>query len=219
MAFECLGDVASWGEGFAPRVYVTPYEVYLWRASLSGVDFQEPKQAALFVQAIGKKIAGFDIRGICVIRGASASVDVVFTARDYLVNIWDDASDVAGFVSQDADVRASFPGLAVTSSGLFQLTGPPASVDFWLSAPILWSKSNNKPQKAFSDLLGIYEGIADDGLNLKIWNVPVVLGPPGTTPPKTTEPAGTGSSGTVIWILGGIVALALIGAKASKASK
>ena len=212
MSFECLGDVVSWGEGVLPRVYVTPREVYLWRANLSGVDFQEPKQALLFVQAIGRKIAGFDIRGICVVRGESAGVDVVFTARDYLVNVWDDAEDITGFVAQDVDLRAAFPGLQVQSAGLFQLTGPPGSLDFWVQAPIVWSKEIG-PQKAFSDLQGVYEGVADDGFNLKAWTAPVNLGPPNGSNQKQ---AGASSSGGAFWIVAGILTLALIGAKALK---
>ncbi len=209
MYFGSLGDTVAWGEGVLPRVYVTPHEVYLWRASLSGVDFQEPKDAAYFIQAIGKKIAGFDIRGICIVRGVSPQVDVVFTARDYLVDVWDNAADVNGFVSQDMDLRGRYPGVAISSSQMLQLTGPPASVDFWLSAPIVWSSSNG-PQKAFSDLDGIYEGIADDGLNLKIWSKPVNLGPSSSGEQKKQ---GSGTSYSGLWVLGGVIAAAFLGKK------
>ncbi len=211
MNFECLGDVASWGEGILPRVYVSPHEVYLWRANLSGVNFQEPRDALLFVQAIGKKIAGFDIRGICVVRGESSSVDVVFTAGSYILDFWDNAEDIKKFVAEDMDLRARFPGISVTGSGLFQLTGPPSSVDFWVEAPVVWSNSVG-PQQAFRDLQGVYEGVADEGLNLKNWKASVILGPPTG---KKEEPSQS-SSGAVIWIIGGILALALISAKVSK---
>jgi len=208
MYFGSLGDTVAWGEGVLPRVYVTPHEVYLWRASLSGVDFQEPKDAAYFIQAIGKKIAGFDIRGICVVRGASPQVDVIFTARDYLVDVWDNAANVTGFISQDMDLRGRYPGVAVTGAQMLQLTGPPASIDFWLSAPIVWSNSNG-PQKTFSDLGGIYEGKADDGLNLKVWSKPVVFGP--SSGPGKEQSGSSDHSG--LWVLGGVLAAAFLGKK------
>jgi len=211
MNFECLGDTAAWGEGILPRVYVTPYEVYLWRAKLSGVDFQEPKDATYFVQAIGRKIAGFDIRGICISRAQEVSVDVIFTASSYLLNIWDNAEDITGFISQDADLRGRYPGVQVSSSALLQLTGPPASIDFWLSAPILWSNSQ-KAQQALSSLQSIYEGVADDGYNLKAWVLPINLGPGGGSGSSQKS----SSSYTGLWILGGVIALALISARLDK---
>lgn len=211
MAFECLGDVSPWGGGILPRVYVTPQEVYLWRAKLSGVDFQEPNDARYFVQAIGRKIAGFDVRGICVVRETNPSVDVVFTSRDYRIHIWDNAQDVANMVLQDPDLRGRYPGVSVLSSAMLQLTGPPASIDFWKGAPILWS-NENKAQQALANLQGIYEGVADEGLNLKAWTRAVNLGPSGEKPGGQKS----STSNTGLWILGGILAFALISAKTFK---
>ena len=208
MYFGSLGDTAAWGEGVLPRVYVTPKEVYLWRAKLSGADFQEPKDGAYFIQAIGKKIAGFDIRGICIVRGATPSVDVVFTVNDYLFDVWDNAQDVSNFVSQDMDLRARFPGVGIISPQMLQLTGPPASVDFWVQAPIAWSNSIG-PQSAFTNLQCIYEGIADDGLNLKVWSNPIVLGPSSGGAQKQSDSSGHAG----LWVLGGVLAAAFLGKK------
>lgn len=208
-----LGDTAPWGESvWDVRVAASPRDVYLWRAKLSGVSLARPEQALLIVQAIGRKIDTFDVRGITVNEdGGGLLVDVVYTAPDYVVPKlwkfppgWDSTSDISGFVTSDADVRASFPSLQVVTASLLQLTGPPASVDFWLSRSILWD-SGVGPMQAFVDSQGVYRGVADDGPNLRPWKTAAPLDekPPSLVPEKSSGFSGlllVASVAAVAWL-------------------
>jgi hypothetical protein len=212
-----FGDTAPWGESaWDVRVVASPREVFLWRAKLSGAGIFSPQQALLLVQAIGRKLSTFDIRGITVSgEGGESSVDVVYTSPDYMSPPpwkwppgWDTASDISGFVTTDSDVRASFPSLQVVSANLLELTGPPASVDFWLSRTILWD-SGIGPMQSFVDRQGVYKGIADDGSNAKPWKSEASL-----VEPQDVLKNKSGIGGLIL--VAGVAAVAWLGSRLLK---
>lgn len=209
-----FGDTTPWGESiWDVRVVASPREVFLWRAKLSGVTLDAPQQALLFVQAIGRKLSTFDIRGITVSgEGGELSVDVVYTSPDYMSPPpwkwppgWDTASDISEFVTSDSDVRAAFPSLQVVTANLLELSGPPAAIDFWLSRAILWD-SGVGPMQAFVDRQNVYKGIADDGPNAKPWKNESSL-----VEPQDLLGGKSGVSGLVL--VAGVAAVAWLGSR------
>jgi hypothetical protein len=210
-----FGETAPWGESvWDVRVVASPREVYLWRAKMSGVVPKTPYEALKIVQAIGRKLSTFDIRGITLSDvGGSLSVDVVYTAADYVFNQavggWDSAEQIAGFVFNDSELRGYFPSMSIVSSSLAQLTGPPSSVDFWLNRSILWNHSIG-PMQAFSNVENVYKGVADDGLNLNPWKQDGGLAPPPDPGHQVPEEK---SGLTGLWILAAVVGVAWLGSR------
>lgn len=168
-----FGETIPWGEDtWDLRTYVTPKEVYVWRAFFQNTEFEDPAHIVPLVRAIGSQIADFDVRGVTI---DNSKVDVVMTVRDYLPFPvlkwppgWDTASDLEGFVLSDSEFRSIFPFSSIKKSNLLQLTGPPQAMDFWLAHEILWD-NNIGPKDGLARLRGIYRGNADDGNNLIAW--------------------------------------------------
>jgi len=221
-----FGDTTPWGESvWNVRYMVTPSEVYLWRAKISGAKLLRPQDALKIVMAIGRKLRAFDIRGITVNdtmgAGGDLFVDVVFTAAGYFVNLaiggWNTASDIDGFVKDDADVRAAFPNLAVASSSLLQLTGPSGALDFWLNRALVYSNTRG-PLQAYQDVENVYIGIADDGPNLKPWLKEGGLGPPTPLEPgHQQQEEKSGVNG--LFLLATVVGIAWLGSRLLRQGK
>lgn len=162
---RAFGDTTDWGQWYA-----SPGEVYLWRAMATGADFQEPADANRLLRSVALAAAdlSLDVRGIVV--SPTGAVTVVFTA-DTTTPYVDPttAVEVANHVLADSAVRDRFPELSLQSARWMQLTGPPASVDFWKAHAIVWDDDVG-PLDAFAKQQGIYRGPnADAGPQLAPW--------------------------------------------------
>lgn len=188
-----FGDTTDW-----KQFYAMPAEVYVWRALLLNADLEDPGDAQLVLRAVAKAAADLrlDVRGIVVKPGGG--VDVILTADTVIPYVLPptDAADVRVGVMADPQVRTRFPQVDVQGERFLQLTGPPASVDFWRAHTTVWDDQVG-PLDAFARLEGIYRGaMADDGAALQPWTVEQ---PPLKKPPTTNTTTSWASTGMVIF--------------------
>lgn len=172
-----IGDTSGWW-----RTYASPSDVYVWRVGVTGLVASAPDDALAVLRAASRSPnLLLDARGICLSVNAEGSgrVDVVFTIREYAMNtnvlaLWPNAAEVAAIVLADDATRARSPKLALSEPEWLQLTAPPASVDFWKAAPVLWDRMlgpnwQGGPTQAFANRDGVYIGVSDEGPGLKPW--------------------------------------------------
>jgi hypothetical protein len=192
-----LGDTTDW-----KQVWSDPAEVYLWRAFVHGAELADPSDAQLLLRAVAKSATelGMDVRGIVV--GPTGMVDVVLTTdvlQPYVLP--PDAADVRIGALADPQLRARYPQIDLQAERFLQLTGPPASVDFWRAHATVWDDKVG-PLDAFAKMQGIYRGPnADAGPGLAPWTVSQP--PLETPPPKPTTTSGWATP-TLVFLAGAL---------------
>jgi hypothetical protein len=228
LPFDGLGDVSVWNY---PALHVlTASGVYVVRLKCTGLPLADGGALLLFVRAVGlAQNMGFDVRGAAAWQdpGADATtwwIDVICTVTSWKMpsSTTDSAAQIADSVGRDPTLRASFPNLSIDPSASLwgELTGPPQSVDFWKSQPILWDHTLPGPKCAalFGGCGGptntfaappassIVKGKADDGAMA----IPFAVTAPV---PVVTPGASSGSSLATIGVLGalGIAGLFAVG--------
>ena len=206
-----LGGVEPW-----ERTAAETDEVYLWRAKLSGLKIRSIEDMQAIARAVGRgEGLGLDLRGIAVTDNSdgSYSIDAAMTAKAPLVYaplVFNDAAQVGQAVKTELTSR--FPNLVVSGAHFDQITDAEPrhpALDFWLSHSVLWDLpwalfpafEKGQPTGAFARFEGLYQGNAEQGLDLKPWP---------RTEPSIGPTLASSSSSTVLWLAGGAVALYVI---------
>jgi hypothetical protein len=181
--FPGFGDAIDWHQWWA-----APTEVYVWRAYLQNAVVEEPADAQLLLRAVARAAAdlSMDVRGIVI--NDKGGADVVMTSDTHIPYILPPtATDVKIGALADSQLRARYPQVDLVGERFLQLTGPPASVDFWRAHATVWDDKVG-PLDAFAKLEGIYRGhVADEGPALQAWTV---SSPPLEPPPPHPSTAG-----------------------------
>jgi len=202
-----FGAVEPWD-----RLAAETDEVYLWRAHFDGITIKSVEDMQAIARAIGRSEGlGLDLRGIAVSTSAGGyDVDAVMTAKAPLVYppfVFNDAAAIAAGVK--TELASRFGSLVISGAKFDQITDDAPkhpALDFWLSHTVIWdlptgllpAMDKGQPTAAFARFEGLYQGHAEDGINLKPWP----KDDPGMGPPLKMA-----SSTTLLWVAGGAFAL------------
>lgn len=207
MSYVGVGAVESWGRNAAEQD-----EVYLWRATFTGANIRTQVDVKSIADS-GAKAAtglGLDLRGVTVAKhdDSHSDIDLVFTSKETLIyppGATPSATDVGERLK--SALAAQFPRLTISNARWEQITDDvpkhPA-LDFWLSHYVLWDTpagsapmfSESKPTQASALFKGLYQGRAEDGIQLKEWPKDEPFKPGGGAPGLS------GSDNTIWWVLG-----------------
>lgn len=201
--------------GFGPweRNAAETDEVYVWRGIFSGADIRTIEDLQDIARVIGSQQDwGLDLRGVAVkdLGDGRFQVDAAFTSktpRVYAPSMgFDDAGEIA--MKLRTGLASRFGIFNIEAAQLLQFDDEQPihpAFDFWrFQVPVIYEtpfQGKPVPTGAFARFEGLYQGTAEDGINLKPWPRDDKPEPPS---PKVEEPE---QDNDLVWLAAGALAL------------
>jgi hypothetical protein len=186
-------------------------DVYVFRATVSGVLIRDARDLLPFVKAFGTdQNLRVDVRGagLWVDGNGKTVIDLVGTAESgFAVPLLSDsAASIADKLMLDKELRAQFPSLKLENPVFGVIIAPNDAIAHWQALPVLWDHAQGGTASfAQPSEYSLFLGKADDGAKVVPMPLPFPgLGPvPGQNVPGQPKPKpGSPEADVVPWLLG-----------------